>query len=257
MSISNKPILRVIHHFACSGGTIFSKCIAAQPNVFLLSELNPYSKPNLNSGRANFTPTDVIAQAYYAQTPKHNELAEKIFKESIVITEQHIRLLGGHLVIRAHTHSDFCVGEETAEEESINKLLKENFEIKNLITIRDPIDSYLSLSANKWIHFSPANFDEYCKRLLTFTECIKNNTTIKYEDFTKKPKAEIEKACDYLKINKNQEFEEIVDIFKVSGDSGRSGSKIEPRARKSIDLIYLEEIEKSEHYKIIQSKYGY
>ncbi len=29
---SRKPTIRVIHHLACSGGTLFSKCISAMPN---------------------------------------------------------------------------------------------------------------------------------------------------------------------------------------------------------------------------------
>src|SRR5690606_26210779 len=36
-----KEPVRIVHHFACTGGTLICKCIAAMPNTQLLSEVNP------------------------------------------------------------------------------------------------------------------------------------------------------------------------------------------------------------------------
>ena len=41
--LDSKPVIRLIHHFACSGGTLVSKCLSVMPNVFLLSEVHPHS----------------------------------------------------------------------------------------------------------------------------------------------------------------------------------------------------------------------
>ena len=40
-----KPLLRTIHHLACTGGTVISKCLAAMPDVALISEVNPFRAP--------------------------------------------------------------------------------------------------------------------------------------------------------------------------------------------------------------------
>ena len=40
---ATKPVIRIIHHLACSGGTLISKCISAMPNVYLLSEVHPFT----------------------------------------------------------------------------------------------------------------------------------------------------------------------------------------------------------------------
>jgi len=52
--------LRTAAHFACSGGTLISKCIAALPNVQLLSEVDPLSS-YVAPGANGFTPTDLVA----------------------------------------------------------------------------------------------------------------------------------------------------------------------------------------------------
>ena len=38
---SKLPPIRVVHHWACSGGTIISRSLAQLPNVVLLSEVHP------------------------------------------------------------------------------------------------------------------------------------------------------------------------------------------------------------------------
>jgi hypothetical protein len=40
-AFENKQPLRIIRHFACTGGTIISKSLSVMPNTLLLSELNP------------------------------------------------------------------------------------------------------------------------------------------------------------------------------------------------------------------------
>lgn len=47
--------IRTIHHMACTGGTVFSKCLAVMPNVALLSEVNP-----LNRYGSAFEPTNPL-----------------------------------------------------------------------------------------------------------------------------------------------------------------------------------------------------
>jgi hypothetical protein len=50
------PVVRTLHHVACSGGTLISRCLAALPGVVLLSELNP-----LNRYGGAFNPSHPLA----------------------------------------------------------------------------------------------------------------------------------------------------------------------------------------------------
>ena len=75
-----KPKLRIIHHLACSGGTLISKCLSALPNVYLLSEVHPHTSLALDVNKPRYSPTDISSLAKYANIPFANELADKILK---------------------------------------------------------------------------------------------------------------------------------------------------------------------------------
>ena len=104
---ASKPVIRVIHHLACSGGTLFSKCLSALPNVYLLSEVHPNTDLGVDMERPRYSPTDITSLARYANIPLWNELADKIFKQSIITAHEHVESLGGILLLRDHTHADF------------------------------------------------------------------------------------------------------------------------------------------------------
>ncbi len=90
-----KPTIRIIHHFACSGGSLISKCISALPNVYLLSEVHPYSDLHFYSDRPVYRPSDIISLSKYARIPEIAELSSKIFKESVTSVFRHVEELGG------------------------------------------------------------------------------------------------------------------------------------------------------------------
>ena len=52
-----RPMLRLVHHMARSGGTLFSRCLGCMSGVLLLSEIHPL-------GTAQFNPL-VQAQRWY------------------------------------------------------------------------------------------------------------------------------------------------------------------------------------------------
>lgn len=252
---NTKPTLRIIHHFACSGGTLISKCLAAQPNVFLLSELHPTTRLGMNINKAAYTPRDITTQAIYGRVHNVDELAEKLFVNGIIETEKHIREHGGYLVIRAHTHADYCTEKPVPDVDTLTRLLEPYFEIKHLVTVRNPIDSFISLRENGWVHFKPDSFDEYCRRLLKFLEPFDDGQIVKYEEFVEHP-GELLKVCaKILKLPVSKGGFDYIDIFKISGDSGRSGSEIKARPRKSISGEYKQEILHSASFRIFCNHY--
>lgn len=252
---NTKPTLRIIHHFACSGGTLICKCLAAQPNVFLLSELHPTTRHGNNWSKASYTPRDIITQAFYGGIPQAEKLAEDIFVDNVIKTEKHTTELGGTLLIRAHSHADYCMNVPQPEIDTVTRLLQPHFDIKQLVTVRNPIDSFLSLRQNRWIHFQPNTFEEYCRRLLKFLQAFKPSQIVYYEDFVSEPEQQIEKCAELLQIPTTENATEYFDVFKVTGDSGRSGGDIAPRPRKPISDEYKQEILQSDSFKVLCEHY--
>jgi hypothetical protein len=243
-----KPILRVIHHFACSGGTLISKCLSSMPNVFLLSEVHPTSKNHM-AGKPKYLPSDITSLARYANVPEVDELAIKLFINNIVDTETFVRERGGILVLREHTHIDFCLGDKVTAQSAVDDCLNTHFKLKHLVTVRNPIDAYMSLVINGWVQFTPPSFDEYCKRLLEFINRYPNKTIVKYEDFVKHPDKKLRKICKILALPFDDRFGDIFDVFTVTGDSGRKGDNIEMRERRPIELNLLSEIKRSKNFR--------
>ncbi|GFD94478.1 hypothetical protein KUL156_46710 [Alteromonas sp. KUL156] len=247
---SNEKIIRSIHHFACSGGTVLSKCISAMPNTFLISEVHPTTKLTINPSVIEFRPTDITSLGRYAKLPRMDELAEKMFLSQIDVVNEHLNAMSSKLVLREHTHSDYCLGNEEAiaNEPVLVKLFKERYSHRKLATVRNPIDSFISLQSNGWIHFSPPTFDEYCERLLAFISHFKESEIVRYEDFVAEPKIVMQRITEILDIEYSPYFEDVFSIFNVTGDSGRSGDRIHARARREVFKELQSEIENSENY---------
>ena len=252
-----KPTIRIIHQLACSGGTLISKCISALPNVFLLSEVHPFSTLQLGAGELLFAPSDLTLLSIYANFPHIDEFAKQQFLSAIKLSDAHIRKFGGVLVLRDHSHSDFCIGESKGNECAVISVLKGDFEILSATILRDPIDCYLSLTNNNWKHFSPQSFNEYCQRVLDFLAAYKNTKVFLYEDFVARPKFFLKQLCNEIDLPFSEESIDIFDVFKVTGDSGRSGTTICQRERRNLNENLKSEIRQSKNYPLIAERFGY
>ena len=247
IEVPQKPPIRVIQHLSCTGGTLLSKCLAAMPNVALLSEVNPLSKMLLGS-MTRCAPTDLTFLAKQGGFPLVEELSEKIFRADINVISEHVKQLGKHLLIREHSHSDYLVGKSSNEYSTIRKLLNDDYPMLSVLTVRHPVDSYLSLLKLDWITFTPKTFEEYCKRYLSFIKQNQNIPLYKYEDFVENPSTELRHICQTLELPFNENFQDVFDVNAFSGDSGRSSSIIEKRERRQIDEGVSIEINESAKY---------
>jgi hypothetical protein len=102
---SGKVAVRTIHHLACTGGTVISKCLAAMPHVALISEVNP-----LNRFGSKFEPTNpllLLERSYRKLTLK--EIKED-FASRMAQTVKICVNDGMDLVVRDHSHTDFLHG---------------------------------------------------------------------------------------------------------------------------------------------------
>lgn len=247
-----KPTIRIIHHLACSGGTLISKCISAMPNVYLLSEVHPYTDLAMGKDKPKYAPSDITSLTKYARIPNQKELAQKLFKNAIDEVYQHVNKLGGTLVLRDHTHADFHTKSPIPVRCTLVELLEDTYDLKSILTIRNPIDAYASLVKNGWVHFEPQSFDEYCRRLLCLVEQFEPEQIFKYEDFVKAPQELMQAMAKKLELPFDETFEDVFGIFKVTGDSGRSTDVIGERERIAPEGILQESQESGFYQKFLE-----
>ena len=256
-SLERKPPVRVIHHLSCTGGTLISKCLAGLPNVALLSEVNPASEIHMKYLPRGFAPTDLLSLAKRGNFPHTDELSEEIFRAEITVLANHAKQFGKHLVIREHSHTDFLEGEILNGASTVRKFLQEEHPLLSVVTVRHPVDSYLSLVKLGWNRFIPNTFDEYCRRCTLFINQNEDFPTYKYEDFVNDPLAEMKRMCQSLELPFNEGFLDVFDLGTLSGDSGRTSHIIEKRERRKFDYEFQKEVNESSSYQDLCKLMGY
>lgn len=256
-TVIQEPV-RTVHHFACTGGTLICKCIAAMPNILLLSEADPLSTMQVGGPKPIFAPTDIVSLMRQSSRGSSDDLVIKLFTNNLEIIHTEAVHTGQRLVIRDHAHSHFCVGSEVPTRLSFREIIASKLPVLSLVTVRHPLDSYASLKANGWIHFTPPTLDEYCKRYLAFMKVNDGVPVIKYEDFVENPNEVMAQICTILDIPFSDQFMELFSVFKLTGDSGRTGSVIEQKPRRALCDDVLNEIGDSASYSAVQAllKYG-
>jgi len=250
----DEPI-RTLHHFACTGGTVISKCFGAMPNVQLLSELDPLSP--MTPAPGTFSPADMSLLLKGSTRPPSPSTLLALFRAQLEVVYQSTPSQGVYLVIRDHTHSHFCTGPEVPVRPSVRELVAEVAPVLSLVTVRNPIDSFVSLRLHKWVKFEPPTFDEYCSRYLAFLDRYEGVPMMRYEDFLREPKAEMQKACDHLQLPFFAEFASLFSVFAISGDSGRRFSVLYNPPPRPERPGMVEEAAASVSYQKLIGRLGY
>jgi len=250
----HEPV-RLIHHFACTGGTLIIKCLACSPNVQVLSELDPLSTKA--SSADLFNPTDLIQLLEHGNRRVSMDEKLVLFLTSFAPLYDSCVRKGLRLLIRDHTHSHFCVGNEVPERPTLGEIFSGRFPTLSAVTVRHPLDSWLSLKNNDWIDFHPATPEEYAKRYLAFLEEYDRTLVFKYEDFVERPDETLAKLCRKLDLPYPSDFRDLFGAHRFSGDSGRRGSVICPRPRRSLDDNALEIAKASKSFVLLCEKLEY
>ena len=251
------PLMRSIHHFTCSGGTIISKCIAAMPNVCLLSEVDPLSAMGFDSARPHFAPTDVIRHLRFSPRCIEDEVVVNCYLAQIKSLAIDLNKRGMSLVLRDHSHSNYCVERAADSRVSHIEILRRHFDSCAIITVRDPVESYGSLLGNRWETYAPRGFDEYCRRYLDFLDEHRTLPVYKYEDFTADPESILMQMCSNLALDYNDVWQSTVSIFSLTGDSGRASDEVSHRTRKPVSDDLARQIEVSRNWEKLSDRLGY
>lgn len=235
------PVIRTLHHFACSGGTLISKCIAAQRKVTLLSEVHP----DIFTG-VRYNPTALVQQ-FQAQTNLVSPPYRHLFfvwqlKLLESLSEQNDRVL----VLRDHTHYDFILRDYSGT--PVRTFASEQHETRSLVTVRHPVESFVSAKKEGWLTPINNSFDEYCRRYLQFLNCYEDCNVYYYEEFCQFPEVVMQMICADLELEFNPNFQNEFSAFELTGDSGRKSCTIALPAPKEISSELEDEILASAHW---------
>lgn len=248
--------LRTLHHFACTGGTVISKCLAVLPNTTVLSELDPLSMLGVNPKNPNFAPTDLVGHMRLGIRPFSDDSCAEVFLNGLRALLHQCDLEGRRLVLRDHVHSHYCHG-PVRPRPTMRALVSKTRRTLSVVTVRNPMDSYLSLIRLNWRHFTPATLDQYVRRYHAFLDEFAGLPIYRYEDFVANPPDVLQAICGDLSLPFDPLAPDISDMARMTGDSGRSGGPIKPRAAKEIPPALIEEAAQSVAYKSLLSRLGY
>lgn len=248
--------IRTLHHFACTGGTLISRCLAATPNTMVLSEIDPLSTM-ARLDNVPFAPIDILFNVRNSNLKLDQNAIVEIFLSSVQQLETELRKKHANLVLREHSHSMFCTDVEPSSRPSVFEMLQKRFKVIGVVTVRHPLDSFLSLIENGWSHFSPFTLDEYCRRYLVFLDRFVGLPFFKYETFLADPPRVLRLICDALDLLFDPSALENFKTIKLSGDSGRTSDTISERPRRVVLWDVSLEAQKSPHYHQLCERLGY
>ena len=250
-------IIRTVHHAACTGGTLISKAIQAQPNTVVLSEVDPYSTIPRDHQNRGFAPSDLILLARSGLFDLDPETIGDMFIAALEVLHQSTQERGQHLVLRDHSHSHFFTEIDPDSRPSLLDLVGGSKNTLSLLTVRHPIDSWLSLKGNQWRHFEPYTLEEYSRRYALFLDCYRGCEVIKYEDFVAAPDLAMERICGTLQLPRNDSWQMLLPAIQLTGDSGRRSNKIAARARRVVSAELIAEAAASPCFQTLCTRLGY
>lgn len=244
---------------ARSGGTLISRCLGCMSGVLLLSEIHPL-------GTAQFNPL-VQAQRWYGLLSSQDLAALRArgriaFVDAIELIHERARDAGQRLVIRDWSHLDFT-GVPFVAKPAYRLLtadaLAGRFELRQLCTVRHPLDQWLSLRGLAVVQ-GKLTLDGYLAGVRRFAEKAREIGFLRYEDFVVDPEAMMKELCRRLELRFDRHFVERWSSYAfVTGDvaGGRSGFRIRPAPRRPVELDLLATLEGNRDYRISLELLGY
>lgn len=249
--------VRTLHHFACTGGSLISKCLAAMPNTRLLSEVDPLSRMlQPTDGQPRFAPSDMIALVRDSARGASRELIIEMFLADLGLIHEESYRLGQRVVLRDHPHGRYCL-DSIEDRPGLRDIVATRFPVLSVLTVRHPLDSYLALRSNGWIQHRPATLDEYSRRYMAFLDDHAGLPIVRYEDIVAAPRIAVPQLCAHLRLPYRADFIDVFDALPVTGDSGRSGAQIARRERRPVDADLQLEAARSASYRSLLQRLDY
>ena len=250
--------VRTVHHLSCTGRTLIAKFLAAMPGTLLLNEVDPLGTFAKKPPKPRFSPTDLPALLRQGQAELNDELLIRIFLGGFAPVHQFAQESGLKLILRDHSHGQFLRGDQVRPRPGLLEIVRTRYEAISVVTVRDPVDSFLSMAALGWnAHFAPNTFDEYCRRYCLFLDLYREHPRFRYEDFVARPNRTLKEICAALSLTFSPGYRTRFAEFELSGDSGRASSVIQPRPRRAVSGDLMREAADSENYRRLIDILGY
>jgi hypothetical protein len=259
-----KPPLRLIHHLARSGGTILCKCLGSMSDVVLLSEVNP-------AAVAAGVPLEPLFQAaFWFRLFKLRDVEAMArtgmsFVDRIAVIAERCAARGDILVLRDWTFVDF-LGKPYVDQPSyrlgLAECLRDRFELRQVATVRHPLDQWLSWQnfrrEHHWQH--PFTFDEFIRACRRFAEQAVAMRWYRYEDFARDRDRVLTAICGDLQIPFDPRYASLWPLYHtITGDvQGARGQKsIEPPPRREKGDPVPVDLDRHEDYQATLRLLGY
>lgn len=239
------PEVGLIHHLACSGGTIISRAIAAMPGVVLLSEQHPE--------QAMARRTDPLKQAQAAGAPVTDVDVSDRFARDIELIADRCAGADLRLIVRDHANRDF-LGTDRCRLLT-REVLGAVMTVQSICTVRHPVDTWLSLQASGWFG---GTVPDFLTRYEAFASYAVDLGFERYEDFVTDADAVLGRMCSDLGVPFDPAWRgRLDDVSHMTGGSGRASTQVAPRPRRRASVELLGEFERNRPYARVLDALGY
>ena len=233
--------LRLIHNLPKTGGTIISKCLGAQKNVALLSEIHPKGQVIRDKMNANSLIGDPIYQAYKwnnLMTYKEYKIFKnnnKEFKSKIEFIIEKALSYNKFLIIRDWSFVDFFGKPfiEPTYKNMLLEILEKKFKILNVFILRNPIETLISCYKNLPFFKDNYDLDFFLNAYRNYFLSASKERIFKYEDFFNKPNDVLKQMCEILKIEYTDEYTKNMKNIMLTGN--KKGIESNEIFKKSIE----------------------
>jgi len=248
--------IRIINNLPRSGGTIISKCLGAQKDIVLLSEIHPQGtkiRESMKIGKIFYGDPMFQAQEWNSLFDKSNK--EKIlnlnydFEKKIDLIFEKTVLLNKKLIIRDWAFVDYFGKPfiDPTYKNSLLDLLNKKYKVLNFHILRHPLELYVSCFKSLIFFKEHYKFDSFLKGYRNFfLDAIKGNVC-KYENFLLKPEKCLKNMCDFLDIDYDNNYLTKLKNIKLTGDS-KAINSIEIYNKKNVAQNLIKKEDKDKIY---------
>lgn len=253
----------ILCHVACSGGSMIYRMLIASFGLVGISEISH----RVPQGKLVFIPTDPEYALLEGGEILESEF-ENIFFDRVQHSNEICQKNNKPLLIREHIHSNFFFDSPDSTIPNNPSWIADQYDkrlgkkIKCIVTVRDPIDSWLGLSAN-FYDSAPKDFQEYCAKYERFIRSFLKNydqnfmLLIKYEDIIDDQVEQLECIAEFIGVSFNRKATNDWSHIPSTGNSGRQSNTVQKRTRRPFGIQLIQAAETSESYGYLVEQLGY
>ena len=257
-----------LHHLSSTGGTVITKLLSTSDDLFSLNEKHPLRLWPMREDV--FAPTLLVEELFnrYGQDINQKlppesigKLIAECFFRDLAACKSVAEAMGRQLLVRDWSHPDFLMKNSQCQPQMLNMCgnIKELKPSLSLVTLRDPVDAYLSGVRSNFLSDIENDWETYCQRTGKFYQAYRalGATMYKYEDIVSAPKQFLDEISQLTNLSFPENFEDKLDRYSFSGDSGRSASKLSLRPPREEDVERRNALIKMDCYKAVADLMGY